>query len=161
MRTYGIPGLMHEWETFRTLPERELLGAVMQVLERARADPELLDFDRLMGFGIGLRGTAVPTWMITSTVIDWAGRAPTERSLGAAAAFLSGLWTWNTEPLLAKEEDIERYINLICQVSLTGERGSVTQSLRALIPLLHGAERERTEICLRDLACLGDVAPRQ
>jgi len=41
-------------------PQMRLIVACLRVLERARDDSELLDFDRLMAFGIRLRRTAGP-----------------------------------------------------------------------------------------------------
>ena len=87
--------------------------------------------------------------MISHATIEWGCKYPYERAIGIAAAFLNGLWTWNADPLLVRNQDILRFVDLVRQVHLTEEVLSVAQLLKAIIPTLSGTTRETAEDCAR------------
>jgi hypothetical protein len=152
MSTYGIPSLEQDWNAFIRLPPDALVSRCLRIFDKAREDPELLDFDHLLSFGIRLRKTSVSTLTMSNAAIEWACRYPYERAIGVAAAFLNGLWTWNDDPNLVTNQDLIRFVDLIRRVHLTEELSSVAQVLKAIIPMLTGNTRDIAEAALRDLA---------
>src|SRR4051812_23772137 len=85
-----FPRLSTDWQELFDLDEAKLDASLRSLLRACEAGPGLVDFDRLMGFGVGLARAGRER--LDEVAIDWLAENPVVRRLGIVAAFLGGLW---------------------------------------------------------------------